>query len=185
MIQRGGERIGHGAARRGRRGVAWLALLALPWLSGCGALLAEGASAGAGIGGAALADAVGAGPRTTTGIGIGAQAGARAALQYAQRRAHLAAQTTIARAAGPLAVGQVAPWSIRHSAPIEPDEGGEVTVARAFGAGAVSCKEIVFSVDGTGEDRRRAFYTAHICRDGQAWRWASAEPATERWGSLQ
>ena len=24
-----------------------------------------------------------------------------------------------------------------------------------------------------------------VCRDGETWKWASAEPATERWGSLQ
>jgi hypothetical protein len=31
----------------------------------------------------------------------------------------------------------------------------------------------------------RAFYTANVCLDGKQWKWASAEPATERWGSLQ
>lgn len=30
-----------------------------------------------------------------------------------------------------------------------------------------------------------AFYVATICRDGANWKWASAEPATERWGALQ
>ncbi len=155
-------------------------------LSGCGPLLLEGGSAAAGIGGAVAADAVGAGPRATTGIGLGAQAGMRSAVQYAQRRAHLAAQNSIARAAGPLEVGQVARWSIRHTVAIEPNEQGEVTVARSFGAGPIACKEIVFSVEEREDGQpRRAFYTAHICRDGEAWRWASAEPATERWGSLQ
>ena len=32
---------------------------------------------------------------------------------------------------------------------------------------------------------QRAFYVATICQDGARWRWASAEPATERWGALQ
>jgi hypothetical protein len=31
----------------------------------------------------------------------------------------------------------------------------------------------------------RAFYTATVCLDGAKWKWASAEPATARWGSLQ
>jgi len=26
---------------------------------------------------------------------------------------------------------------------------------------------------------------ASVCRDGDKWKWASAEPATPRWGSLQ
>jgi hypothetical protein len=164
-----------------------LGLLALAAvLPACGALMAEGASAGAGIGAASLANSLGAGARGTAAIGLGVQAGARAGVQYAQRQAHLVAQNGIARAAGPLPVGGVARWSVRHSVPMEPNESGEVTVARTFGAGSISCKEIVFSVDSTEDGRpRRAFYTAHICRDGDTWRWASAEPATERWGSLQ
>lgn len=158
----------------------------MPFLSACSALLAEGASAGAGIGAAAIANAAGAGPRGTTAIGLGAQAGARAGVQYIQRQAHLVAQNSIARAAGPLPVGGVARWSVRHRFPVEPDESGEVTVTRAFGAGTISCREIVFSVETTEDGQlRRAFYTAHICLDGDIWRWASAEPATERWGSLQ
>ncbi|MBP0445382.1 hypothetical protein J8J14_11380 [Roseomonas sp. SSH11] len=162
-----------------------LAALALP---ACSELLAEGSAAVAGLGGAAVADAVGASATVTTGIGLGVQAGMRAGLHYAQRRAHGAAQDSLAAAAGPLPVGGVAAWSITHDVPIEPDERGEVTVVRVIDAGSIHCKEIVFSVDATTRPEqapRRGFYTAFICRDGQAWRWASAEPATERWGSLQ
>jgi hypothetical protein len=166
-----------------------LLALAATTLPACSELLGEGTSAAAGLGGAAIADAVGASATVTTGIGLGVQAGARAGLHYAQRRAHSQAQARVAEAAGPLPVGGVAPWSIRHSAPIEPDEQGQVTVARLIGAGPIACKEIVFSVDpepgSRSEPPPRAFYTATICRDGTAWRWASAEPATERWGSLQ
>lgn len=164
-----------------------LALVGLV-LPGCSELLTEGSAAGAGLSGAAIADVVGAGATTTTGIGLGVQAGVRAGLHYAQRRAHAAAPDQVAAAAGPLAVGGVAAWSITHRVPIEPDERGEVTVVRVIEAGSIHCKEIVFSVDATTrpeEMSRRGFYTAYVCRDGQAWRWASAEPATERWGSLQ
>ena len=45
---------------------------------------------------------------------------------------------------------------------------------------------MVFSVDrATKAGPDRAFYTTMVCRDGAAWKWASAEPATERWGALQ
>ncbi|HEV7266359.1 MAG TPA: hypothetical protein VGN83_15775 [Falsiroseomonas sp.] len=158
-------------------------------LPGCGALLSEGSSAAAGIGGASLANAVGAGAAATTGIGLGVQAGTRAGLQYAQRRTQRDAQLAVAAAAGPLAPGGVAAWAIDHRIQIRPDEAGEVTVARLIEAGGLRCKEIVFSVDtppaqgATAPDR--AFYTATICRDGTIWRWATAEPATERWGALQ
>ncbi len=151
-------------------------------LPGCAALVAESASTAAGVTGAGVSDAIGANAAATTAIGLGVQAVGRAGLQYAQRRAHGVAQDSIAHAAGSLPVGGVAQWSIRHTLPIEPDEAGEVTVARLIGAGGLECKEIVFSVD---RKRERGFYTATICRDGEAWRWASAEPATARWGSLQ
>ncbi|WP_458094127.1 hypothetical protein [Roseomonas sp. WA12] len=179
------DRIGYPGVRAWRGRVPLLALLGALALPGCGELLSEGSSAAAGLGGAAVADAVGASATVTTGIGLGVQAGARAGLRYAQRRAHGEAQSRVAEAAGPLPVGGVARWAVSHSIPIEPDEAGEVTVARLIGAGAISCKEIVFSVDPKGAEDPRAFYTATICRDGGAWRWASAEPATERWGSLQ
>jgi hypothetical protein len=61
-----------------------------------------------------------------------------------------------------------------------------VTVSRLIGGTELSCKEIVFSVDATRDGAAvSAFYVATICRDGTRWRWATAEPATSRWGSLQ
>ena len=177
----------HGAAvlaRRGRR--AALPLLVLLALPGCQALLTEGTSTAAGIGGASIAEGVGANAATTTGIGLGVQAVGRAGLQYAQRLTHRAAQDRIAAAAGPLPVGGVGAWATDHSVPVEPNKRGQVAVSRVISAGPLECKEIVFSVDsGQGERLRRAFYVAAVCRDGAAWKWASAEPATERWGSLQ
>ena len=160
-----------------------LALLALP---GCQALLTEGTSTVAGIGGASVADAVGANAATTTGIGLGVQALGRAGLQYAQRRTHRAVQDRIAAAPRPLPVDGVGEWATYNAIPVEPNERGQVAVSRVISAGAPECKEVVFSVDtGRGERLRRGFYLAAVCRDGDTWRWASAEPATERWGSLQ
>jgi hypothetical protein len=161
---------------------ALLAAALVAPLAGCGPLLSEGTGAAAGIGGASLAQSVGAGAAATTGIGLGVQAGAKAGLQYAQRQTREAAQLSVAKAAGMVGVGGVARWSIRHEVPIEPNESGEVTVTRLITAGGIACKEIVFSVDGPAS---RNFYTATVCRDGTVWRWASAEPATERWGALQ
>ena len=95
-------------------------------------------------------------------------------------------RTGIAEAAGSLGAGGVGPWSVSHDVPIEDDEHGQVAVVRALGGPAIACKEIVFSVDTTQDHQpRRAFYTATVCQDGAQWKWASAEPATERWGSLQ
>ncbi|HZZ01548.1 hypothetical protein [Paraburkholderia sp.] len=157
-------------------------------LSGCSSLYSEGATAGAGIAGAALAAKVTSNAAVATGIGLGALAAARAGVQYSERVVHTNTQDGIAKIAGPLEVGAIAPWSVTHSVPIEDDEHGRVTVSRTISAGALDCKEIVFSVDQTATKNvpaSSAFYVASICRDGDNWKWASAEPATERWGALQ
>ena len=92
-------------------------------------------------------------------------------------------------AAGPLAVGKVAGWQVRHQLPIESDAQGQVTVSRLIGGVDLECKEVVFSIDTpadqAGAPPAREFYVTTVCRDGEHWRWASAEPATARWGSLQ
>ncbi|WP_254073138.1 hypothetical protein [Acidisphaera sp. S103] len=125
-------------------------------------------------------------PAAATGIGLGVAAGANAGLQYVERNVHQAEQDRIAEAAGPLAPGVIGRWSVTHRIPIEDDEHGDLVVTRLIGAADFRCKEIVFSVDTVKEKMPdRAFYTATVCQDGQAWKWASAEPATERWGSLQ
>jgi hypothetical protein len=172
------------------RRAASLTLLAVLSLacSACSSLYSEGAQTGAGIAGAAVAAKVTNNAAVATGIGLGALAAAKAGVQYSERVVHRNTQDSIAVAAGPLDVGGVAPWSITHSFPIEDDEHGRVTVSRTISSGALDCKEIVFSVDHDATKdaaASSAFYVAAVCRDGDKWKWASAEPATERWGALQ
>ncbi|MEO5794658.1 MAG: hypothetical protein ABIP34_06460 [Rhodoferax sp.] len=164
-------------------------------LTGCGSFLREGTGVTAGIGGAALASTVTHNAAVATGIGVGVQAVAQAGLQIAERNAHQDEQNHIAQIAGALKVGEVARWKMTHKIPLEPDEQGEVTVSRTIGnadspgnAGSkgLDCREIVFSVEMTDiSEFPRAFYVATICRNGPTWQWASAEPATGRWGALQ
>lgn len=178
-----------GPRRRATRPVALLIVLAAgAALSGCSSLYTETASAGAGIAGAGIASQVTSNAAVATGIGLGAVAAAKAGVQYTQRVVHRNTQDRIAQAAGPLDVGAVAPWSVTHSVPLEPDEHGRVTVSRTISSGALDCKEIVFSVDQDATKDKpasSAFFVASVCRDGNNWKWASAEPATERWGALQ
>jgi hypothetical protein len=156
--------------------------LALACVSGCTSVVNTGAGEIAGIAGAAVAGAVTSNAGVAAGIGLGARAG----VQHAQRRVHRAAQIRIAAAAGPLGVGEVAPWETAHEPPFEDSEQGRVTVSRVISMTSLECKEIVFSVDSVVADAARsAFYVAMVCRDGATWKWASAEPATERWGGLQ
>ncbi|MGH7121885.1 MAG: hypothetical protein ACREFP_23315 [Acetobacteraceae bacterium] len=173
-----------GAGRRCTWVAALFALAVAP--GGCSSVLTAGTAAGAGAAGAGIAHAVTHNAGVTTGIGLGVLAAANAGLQYTERVAHRAEQDRIAAAAGILPVGAVGHWQVTHNIPIEADEHGEVTVSRVLGGPGFACKEIVYSVDHAGKQgTRRAFYTTTICRDGTAWKWALAEPATERWGSLQ
>ena len=121
------------------------------------------------------------------GIGVGVQAGIRSGVQFAQRKIHGEAQQQIADVAGPLEVGQVKNWNTVLSVPLEYSEAGKVTASRVISTGELDCKEIVVSVEqsGTGALPASEFYVASICRNGNRWAWAQAEPATERWGSLQ
>jgi hypothetical protein len=173
------------ATRLGTRPVLVLACAAV-CLGGCSSLLTEGSSAGAGIAGAAIAHGVTRNAGVTTGIGLGVQAATRAGLQYVERRVHGVEQDRIAAAAGPLPIGGVAHWQVVHDIPIEADQHGEVTVTQAWKGFGFDCKEIVFSVDRkVKHDVDRHFYVADVCLDKSHWRWATAEPATPRWGALQ
>ena len=155
-------------------------------LSGCGSVLTATTSDVAGIAGAGVASAVTKSPAAAAGIGLGIAAAANAGLQVVERDVHRVEQDRIAQAAGLLAPGVVGHWSVSHTIPIEDDEHGDLVVTRLVGGAGFNCKELVFSVD-TIVDKipNRAFYTTTVCQDGADWKWASAEPATARWGSLQ
>jgi hypothetical protein len=155
-------------------------------LAGCSDLLTEGTADLAGVGGAALAHSVTSNATVTTAIGLGVGSVAMSGLKSEERAVHKVEQDHIAEAAGDLPVGTVGAWSVSHTVPIEDDQKGEVVVSREIGDTGLHCREIVFSVDTVSDGLPdRAFYTATICLDGSHWRWASAEPATARWGSLQ
>ena len=81
----------------------------------------------------------------------------------------------------PAPLGQPRAWEIRHTIPID-NEHGELEAVREFATPLTTCREIVFTVI-DGETRDMLVTT--LCRQGQNWRWASAEPAVPRWGYLQ
>lgn len=165
-------------------GLVWraAALGPLLLLAACGSVLTESTADVAGVAGAGLASAVTHSAAGAAAIGLGVRSVAAAGLRYTERRVHRTDQDAIADAAGRLRPGEVGVWSAVHTLPIEDDQHGEVVVSRDFGTAAFRCREVVFSVD---HPKRREFYTTDICRDGAAWRWAEAEPSTERWGGLQ
>ena len=167
--------------------------LGLAALGGCSSVVLEGSAAGAGIAGTALSSSLTDSASAAAGIGLGVQAAARAAVQYGQRKVHAETQEQIAEVAGRLDVGQVSRWKAWHRIALEPDEVGRVTVSRTISTGVLDCKEIVFSVDAAVDGKKgglddsiaSGFYVASICKSGPQWQWATAEPATARWGGLQ
>ena len=138
------------------------------------------------MGGTAIASQVTRNATVASGIGLGVLAASQAGVKAVERDYHGDEQDRIAEIAGALKVGQVGRWESRHRIQLEPNQAGRVTVSRLIGAADLSCKEIVFTVDGVKDVKTvTAFYVATICKDATKWRWASAEPATARWGSLQ
>ncbi|AXK66208.1 MULTISPECIES: hypothetical protein [Burkholderia] len=145
-------------------------------LSGCGSVgAASGALAGAATG------LVTANPAVGVGVGIAVQAATDEAVNRTMKQLHQNQQDAIAKVAGTLAVGEVKPWKVKNTLPLENGE-GEVRVARAYSTALALCKEFAFSVkDGDKAD----WYFASACQQGTHWKWASAEPAVDRWGNLQ
>jgi hypothetical protein len=117
--------------------------------------------------------------------GVAVQAVTDEAVKRYMRSMHADQQNEIAALAGGMPVGDTKPWSVKHKLPIENGH-GEVQVTRAFTSALAICKEFVFSVaDGDKPDAHEDWYTASACLQDNGWRWASAEPAVERWGNLQ
>ncbi|AXL53008.1 hypothetical protein DSC91_006245 [Paraburkholderia caffeinilytica] len=148
--------------------------------SGCSSVgAASGAAAGVASG------LVTSNPAVGIGVGIAVQAATDEAVGRYMRIMHTDQQNMIAALAGAMPVGETRPWAVKHTLPIENGH-GQVRVTRAFSSALALCKEFVFSVqDGDGPNAHEDWYTASACRQDKGWKWASAEPAVERWGALQ
>jgi len=159
------------------RRVAWPALLLLAGCSSIGA-----------VSGAVVGVATGAGttnPVIGYAAGVGTQAAVDSLVKYVSRKRQQNEQDQIAATVGNLAPGQTAPWKIEHDIPIG-NEHGAVTVVAMLDNRLARCKEVVFTViDGDKPDAPRGTFVTTACAQGQTWKWAQAEPATERWGTLQ
>lgn len=168
-------------ARAARRhAAASLLLLAAAPLGGCSSV---GGIAGAVTGTAA---AVGSGnPAVGILVGVGTRAVADEGLRRVSRRWSRTEQDALAEAVGRMAVGEARPWEVRHSLPFG-NKRGEVRVLRAVDTPLADCKEVLFSVAASeAPDAARRWFLTSACRQDERWKWAAAEPATERWGSLQ
>ncbi len=155
--------------------MAALALaLALGGCSSVGGII--GVVFGAAAGGATANPAVG------FGVGVATAAVSDFAIKRVARSWHRGEQDAIANAAAGLGAGGTASWRIDHSLPLG-NEHGQLQVVRAIPNPLAACKQVLFSVE--ERDEPPAWYSVDICQQQDRWKWASAEPAVERWGYLQ
>ncbi|CAN7249291.1 hypothetical protein LJR034_000952 [Caballeronia sp. LjRoot34] len=154
------------------------------FLSGCGSIgAAAGAAAGVSTG------VITSNPAIGFGVGIAVQAATDEAVQRLMKRLHSDQQIAIATTAGDLPIGDTKPWRVKHALPVENGH-GDVRVLREFSSALATCREFAFSVaDGDKPDAHQDWFLAQACKgndnSGGGWKWASAEPAVERWGNLQ
>ena len=134
-----------------------------------------GVAAGAGAGAGAANPAVG------IAVGIAVRSATRVLTNYIDRTRATGEQDAIADAAGTAPIGAPRAWEIRHTIPIG-NERGDLEAVREYKTPLTTCRDIVFTVvDGDERD----ILTTTLCRHGERWRWAAAEPAVDRWGYLQ
>jgi hypothetical protein len=149
-------------------------------LSGCQSIgAASGAVAGVATG------AVSSNPAVGIGVGIAVQAATDEAVARTMKRLHKDQQDAIALLVGTTPVDGTQIWRVKHWLPVENGH-GRIRVTRAFSSALALCKEFVFSVaDGDKPGAHEDWYTATACEAPPGWKWASAEPAVNRWGNLQ
>jgi hypothetical protein len=161
-----------------------LALLTCACLAGAlGGCASVGAASGAVAG--VVSGSVTANPAVGIGVGIAVQAATDEVINRFMRGLHRDQQEAIAQLAGEAPLDWSMPWRVKHKLPLENGH-GEVRVLREFNTALAQCREFVFSVvDGDQPDAKTAWFVANVCQQDQGWKWASVEPAVDRWGSLQ
>lgn len=165
-----------------KRGLLGLCILFA--LGGCTAL--------GGLAGAAAGIASGTftgNPAVGVAVSVSVKAAADAGIKGLMRSLQQDEQNAIAAVAGGMEPGEVRPWRIRHAIPYG-DNQGRMQVTRVIDTPLVRCKEVMFTVEArdaipAADNAARSWFTAQVCRHDQRWKWAVAEPAVERWGSLQ
>jgi hypothetical protein len=149
-------------------------------LAGCGQVAdISGAVAG---GGAALASS---NPAVGYAVGISVRAAVTAGVDEVMKRRQRAEQDALAAVIGGMQPGETRSWQIRHAIPLG-NQQGEVRLVRVVDNALAQCREAVFSVaEGAAAAAPRQWFLTTACRQAEGWKWAAAEPATERWDALQ
>jgi len=130
-----------------------------------------------------LTGAATANPAIGISVGIAVRSGTNELLDRVTRVRKANEHEAIA-AAAELDVGESRVWAVDQK--VVGDAQGEVRVLRVIDTPLALCKELLFSVaeEKTGT-LRREWFTTTACQRGGEWKWATAEPAVERWLNLQ
>lgn len=162
-----------------------LALLAL-LAAGCTKNGEVAGSVAGGLGGVAVSGLT-SNPAVGYAIGLGLRTAVSAALSNWFRGLRHDEQEAIATAAGEMQPGESRPWKIGHGLPFHwQDSEGRMAVTRVIENPLADCREVLFSIAGEKpDDPPEGAFIATTCHQAEGWKWASAEPAVERWGALQ
>ncbi len=165
-------------ARATRVRLALLMVLAMS-LAGCSNVgNFTGALAGIATG------SVTANPAIAIAVGIGVKTVTDAASKVVGLRIRQTEQDQIAAIAGDMSPGETRPWETRHGIPFGTVR-GEVRVTGLIDTPLALCKEVLFSVQGSGAGSSHSWFATSVCQQEDQWKWADAEPAVDRWGNLQ
>lgn len=127
-------------------------------------------------------------PAIGVAVSVSVKAGTDAYVKNVLRSLQQDEQDEIAALAGTMAPGEIKQWQVRHFIPYGNNQ-GEMQVTRVIDTPLASCREVMFSVVDRkaappADDSPRPWFAASVCRQDRRWKWALAEPAVERWGSL-
>lgn len=125
-------------------------------------------------------------PAVGLAVGVSVKAATDAGMHRVFRGLQSDEQDRIAEIAGTMNVGERQSWSVHHRFSYG-DEAGELQVVDSIDNALATCKQVLFSVTGGHKDApTREWFITQACQQSDGhWRWAAAEPATERWGTLQ
>jgi hypothetical protein len=125
-------------------------------------------------------------PAVGLAVGVAVKAATDAEMHRVFRDMQADEQDRIAELAGGMNVGERQSWDVHHLFSYG-DESGEVQVVGRIDNALASCKEVLFSVMTKERDAPvRKWFVTQTCQQSDGhWRWAAAEPAVDRWGTLQ
>ena len=155
------------------------------------AMLLAGCSTVGGLAGTVAGIATGSftsNPAIGIAVSVSVKAATDAEVKNVLRSLQQDEQDEIAALAGSMAPGEIRQWQVRHFIPYGNNQ-GEIQVTRMIDTPLASCKEVMFSVverkaAPRPDDAARGWFSTNVCRQESRWKWAIAEPAVERWGSL-